>query len=96
MVGPRQFLPERECAKRSVKIPEDRWNLAHDGAEAMAFATELRIESLVVRLFRREETLDERPVASQKTFRVGVPRITPMREETATVPGILPEKTSVL
>jgi hypothetical protein len=62
----------------------------------MAFATELRIESLVVRLFRREETLDERPVACEKTFRVRVPRITPMREETATVPGILPEKTSVL
>jgi len=33
-----------ERTKRTGKLPEHRWNLAHDRPEAMAFGVEFRIE----------------------------------------------------
>lgn len=79
-----------------MEVSEDRWNLAHDRAEAVAFGAEFGIEPLVVGLVRHEEPLNERPLAGKKALRIGMPRITPMREETFAGPGTPPEETPVL
>ena len=77
-------------------MPEDRWDLPHHRAQTVSFGTEFGIEPIVVRLFRFKEALDQRPVARQKSLRVGMTRVTPMRQEPIAGRGALPEKSAVL